>query len=57
MIIDVRPTPALRRHRARIVGAVAGIGLLAATLASVAEIVSSTDLGPGSVTVSDPAQR
>lgn len=57
MIIEVRPTPALRRHRARIVGAVAGVGLLAAALASVAQLAEGTDLGPTDVTVSDPVQR
>lgn len=57
MIIEVRPTPALRRYRARIVGVVASLGLLAATLVSVAELASATDLDPRSVTVSDSAQR
>jgi hypothetical protein len=57
MIIEVRPTPALRRYRARIVGAVAGVGLLAVTLVSLAQIASATDLGPTEVTVSDSAQR
>jgi hypothetical protein len=57
MIIEVRRTPALRRYRARIVGVVAGLALLAATLVSVAELAGATDLGPGNVTVSDPAQR
>ncbi|HYF72957.1 MAG TPA: hypothetical protein VD864_09050 [Nocardioides sp.] len=57
MIIEVRPTPALRRHRARIVGAVAGAGLLAVTLLSVAQLAEATDVGPTDVTVSDPAQR
>lgn len=57
MIIEVRPTPALRRYRARIVGVVAGLGLLAATLVSVAELANATDLNPRSVTVSDSAQR
>jgi hypothetical protein len=53
MIIEVRPTPALRRHRARIVGAVAGLGLMAASLISVAELASASDTGPHGVTVSD----
>ncbi|MBI2244910.1 MAG: hypothetical protein HYU55_13595 [Nocardioides sp.] len=57
MIIEVRPTRTLRRHRARIVGVLAGIGLLAVTLVSVAQLASTTDLPPGNVTVSDPAQR
>ena len=53
MIIEVRPTPALRRHRARIVGAVAGLGLVAASLLSVAELASASDSAPHDVTVSD----
>ena len=55
MIIEVRPTPALRRHRARIVGAVAGLGLVAASLLSVAELASASasDTNPHDVTVSD----
>ena len=53
MIIDVRPTPALRRHRAHIVGAVAGISLIAASLISVAELASASDTRPSGVTVSD----
>ena len=53
MIIDVRPTPALRRHRAHIVGAVAGISLIAASLISVAELASANDTTPHGVTVSD----
>lgn len=57
MIIEVRPTPALRRYRARIVGVVAGVGLLAVTLVSVAQLAGATELGPTDVTVSDPAQR
>lgn len=57
MIIEVRPTPALRRYRARIVGVVAGLGLLAATLVSVAELANATGLSPRSVTVSNSAQR
>ena len=57
MIIEVRPTPALRRHRSRLVGAAVGVGLLAATLFSVAELANAGDLGPQRVTVSDPATR
>lgn len=53
MIIEVRPTPALRRHRAHIVGAVAGISLIAASLISVAELASASDTQPHGVTVSD----
>jgi hypothetical protein len=57
MIIEVRPTPALRRHRARIVGVIAGVALSAATLVSVAELVTASDLGPHGASVSDPAGR
>lgn len=57
MIIEVRPTPALRRYRARIAGAVAGVGLLAVALVSVAQLAEATDLGPNHATVSDSAQR
>lgn len=57
MIIEVRPTPALRRYGARIAGAIAGLGLLAVVLVSAAELASTTDPPPGNVTVSDPAQR
>ncbi len=57
MIIEVRPTPALRRYRARIVGVVAGLALLATMLVSVVELAGATDPAPGRVTVSDPAQR
>jgi hypothetical protein len=56
MIIEVRPTPALRRHRARIVGAVAGISLLATTVLSVAQLTSAADIGRPDVAVSDPAR-
>jgi hypothetical protein len=55
MIIEVRPTPALRRYRARIVGAVVGASLVATTLLSVAELASASDLGRHSVPLSDPA--
>jgi hypothetical protein len=53
MIIEVLPTPALRRHRAHIVGAVAGISMIAASLISVAELASASDTRPSDVTVSD----
>ena len=53
MIIEVRPTPALRRHRARIVGAVAVAGLVAASVLSVAQLASANDAGRPDVTVSD----
>lgn len=57
MIIEVRPTPALSRYRARIAGAVAGVGLLAVAMVSVAQLAEGTHLGPADVTVSDPVQR
>jgi hypothetical protein len=53
MIIEVRPTPALRRHRARIVGAVTVATLVAVSLISVAELASANDYGPPDVSVSD----
>ena len=57
MIIEVRRTPALRRHRARIAGAVTGLVLLGATLASVAELADAAQPSPGGATVSDSARR
>ena len=57
MIIEVRPTPALRRYRGRLGGGVGGRGRLAATLVSGAELANAADLNPRSVTVSDSAQR
>lgn len=38
MNIEVRPTPALRRHRDRIVGALVAITLTLTSLAAVAEL-------------------
>jgi hypothetical protein len=57
MIIDVRPTPALRRHRARIVGVIAGVALSAATLVPVAELATASQPGPQGIHLSDPAGR
>lgn len=54
MNIDVRPTPALRRHRARIVGALVGVGMLAVTAFSITELASAAEPGPQQVPVSDP---
>jgi hypothetical protein len=54
--IDVRPTPALRRHRARIAGALVGVGLLVATAWSVAELASAADGGSQQVPVSESTQ-
>lgn len=53
MNIDVRPTPALRRHRARIVGVLAGVAVLVATVFAVAEIADASEHGPDQVPVSD----
>ena len=53
MIIDVRPTPALRRHRAHIVGAVAAVCLIGASLVSVVQLASLSEPRPSDVTVSD----
>jgi hypothetical protein len=51
--IDVRPTPALRRHRARIVGALVGVAVLAATMFSITELAGASAHGPQEVPVSD----
>jgi hypothetical protein len=51
--IDVRPTPALRRHRARIAGALAGVAVLTATAFSIAELAGASEHGPQEVPVSD----
>lgn len=53
MNIDVRPTSALRRHRARIAGALVGIALLVAVVLAVAELAGATEQGPEQVPVSD----
>ncbi|MGB0100880.1 MAG: hypothetical protein WBP61_11435 [Nocardioides sp.] len=53
MNIDVRPTPALRRHRARIVGAVAGVAMLAVTGFAVAELADASTQGIHEVPASD----
>ena len=52
--IDVRPTPALRRHRARIAGVLLAVALLVATVFAVTEIADATEQGPQRVPVSDP---
>ncbi len=57
MIIDVRPTPAPRRHRARLVGAVLGVSMLAAALYSVTELASAGEPGPQRAPYSDPVTR
>ncbi|GAB6985850.1 hypothetical protein [Nocardioides pyridinolyticus] len=53
MNIDVRPTPALRRHRARIAGALVGAALLALVLLALAELAGVGEHGPDQVPVSD----
>lgn len=57
MIIDVRPTPAPRRHRARLVGALLGVSMLAAALFSIAELGSAAEPGPQHAPYSDPIAR
>jgi hypothetical protein len=57
MILEVRPTPALQRHRTRIAGAVTGLLLLGVSLASVAELANAAQPSPGGTTVSDSARR
>lgn len=57
MIIEVRPTSALRRHRARIAGALLGATMIAATLLSVSELAYSAQPGPQHAPYSDPVQR
>ena len=54
MIIEVRPTPALRRHRARIAGAVGCLAMLAVSAFSVAELASPTGSGAQQAPYSDP---
>lgn len=53
MNIDVRPTPALRRHRARIAGAVVGVAILTASIFAVAELAGASDTGMHDVPLSD----
>jgi hypothetical protein len=57
MIIEVRTTSALRRHRARIAGAVACVAMVAATLYSVAELAHASEVGPQQAPYSDPIPR
>jgi hypothetical protein len=57
MIIEVRPASTLRRHRARIAGAVACLAMVAATLFSVAELSGAAETGPQQVPYSDPIPR
>lgn len=51
MIIDVRPTPALRRHRPRLVGALVGAALGAVTVVSVGHVAGAVDKGHGETSV------
>lgn len=53
MDIDVRPTPALRRHRARIAGALVAVAVLALAVLAVAELAGVGEHGTGRVPVSD----
>lgn len=57
MIIHVRPTSALRRHRACLAGAVAGVAMVAATAFSVVELAGAHDQAPQPVPYSDPIPR
>ena len=57
MIIEVRTTSTLRRHRARVAGAVACVAMVAATLFSVAELAHASEAGPQQVPYSDPIPR
>jgi hypothetical protein len=52
--IDVRPTSALRRHRARLVGTVLGVAMLTASGLAVAELTDASAGGPEQLPVSDP---
>lgn len=52
MNIEVRPTPALRRHRSRLIGAAVAVALGATCLLSVAELVDGHAPEPRSGTVS-----
>lgn len=57
MIIEVRPTPALRRYRARIAGAAAGVAMVVGTLVSVATLADTAEHGPQQVPYSEPIPR
>ena len=57
MIIEVRPTPASRRYRTRVVRAVAGLVLVGATLMSVSELADAAHPLPGGTNLSDPVRR
>lgn len=56
MIIDVRPTSALRRRRARIAGALVAVVMVAATLFSVSELAHATQGVPQQAPYSDPVR-
>ncbi|WP_395695615.1 hypothetical protein [Nocardioides sp.] len=57
MIIDVRPTPALRRHRARIAGVAAAVVMVVASLCSVAALAHDSRPVPDPAPTSGPAGR
>lgn len=57
MIIDVRPTSALRRRRARIAGAVVCVAMLVATVFSISELAHAAEAGPQQAPYSDPIPR
>ena len=57
MIIEVRPTSALRRRRARIAGAVVCVAMVVATLFAVSELAHAAETGPQRAPYSDPIPR
>ena len=57
MIIEVRPTSALRRRRARIAGAVVCVAMIVATVFSISELAHAAETGPQRAPYSDPIPR
>jgi hypothetical protein len=57
MIIEVRPTSALRRRRARIAGAVVCVAMIVATVFSISELAHAAEAGPQRAPYSDPIPR
>jgi hypothetical protein len=56
VIIDVRPTSALRRRRARIVGALVAGVIVAATFFSISELAQDARSAPQQAPYSDPVR-
>ncbi|MCB8957061.1 MAG: hypothetical protein H6529_11355 [Nocardioides sp.] len=54
MIIDVRPAPTTRRHRARVAGAVAAVALVAASFGAVATLAQDARPEQQRAPYSDP---